>query len=227
MLRNLFTSDGTNMPVVSPGLGESQQRLLNTIKLQGTATIPELAEAIGLNVETVRDHLRKLSREALIEQRGRRRSGPGRPEILYGLTGLGESLFPTREAELLEALARHLVESGNHDLLDAFYAKHLAARRRDALARVSGLEGRERLDEVARILTEEGFMARIEEECGEPILRLCHCPVRALVYATRTPCRIEVAFIHELLGERLSRVSYIPAGDSACSYARRPSVAAD
>lgn len=212
------------MTILSPGLGSSQKRLLDAIKQRGTATIPELADDVALNVETVRDHLRKLGREALVERRGRRRSGPGRPEILYGLTELGEALFPTREAELLQALAGHLVETGHHDLLDAFYTKHLAGRRREALARVSGLEGRERLEEVARILSEQGFMARIEDVAGQPVLRLCHCPVRALVDATRTPCRVEVAFIHELLGERLSRVSYIPSGDPACSYARQPVV---
>jgi predicted ArsR family transcriptional regulator len=206
--------------MLSPGLGESQKRLLDAIKRRGTATIPDLAVDVELNVETVRDHLRRLTEEALVDRRGRRRSGPGRPEILYALTDLGNALFPTRDAELLQALARYLVETGNHDLLEAFYAKHLERRRESALRRVSGLEGRARLEEAARVLTEEGFMARIEEDGAQPVLRLCHCPVRALVDVTRMPCRAEVAFVHELLGERLARVSYIPSGDAACRYTK-------
>jgi predicted ArsR family transcriptional regulator len=103
----------------------------------------------------------------------------------------------------------------------------VAVRRKEALDRVSGLEGRRRLEEVARILTEDGFMARIEDRSGQQVLRLCQCPVRALVDVTRTPCRAEVAFIRELLGERLARVSYIPSGDPSCSYAMRTPTAAD
>jgi predicted ArsR family transcriptional regulator len=213
--------------MLQAAVGDSRNRLLDAIKRRGTATIPELAADVDLNVETIRDHLRKLGSEGLVERRGRRRSGPGRPEIVYGLTDAGDGLFPTREAELLQALALHLVETGNHDLLDEFYAGHLAVRRNEALDRVSGLEGRRRLEEVARILTEDGFMARIEDVSGQPVLRLCHCPVRALVDVTRTPCREEVAFIHELLGERLARVSYIPSGDPSCSYTMRKSAGVD
>jgi predicted ArsR family transcriptional regulator len=43
--------------------------------------------------------------------------------------------------------------------------------------------------------------------------------MRQLVEATRAPCRAELGFVKELLGERLTRVSYIPSGDSACCYA--------
>lgn len=204
--------------MLAPGLGASQNRILHAIKRRGAATIPELAASVELNVETVRDHLRKLVDEGLVERRGRRRSGPGRPEILFGLTELGDTLFPTREGELLQELARHLVESGNDDLLEDFYAKYLERRREQALRRVRGLKGRARLEEVARILTEYGFMALVEDGGAGPVLRLCHCPVRALVEVTRTPCRAEVAFVNELLGERIARVSYIPAGDAACRY---------
>jgi predicted ArsR family transcriptional regulator len=54
------------------------------------------------------------------------------------------------------------------------------------------------------------------------MLRLCHCPVRELVKVTMVPCRAEVGFVTELLGEKLTRVSYIPSGHAACSYRAGP-----
>ncbi|MGH7445725.1 MAG: helix-turn-helix transcriptional regulator, partial [Longimicrobiales bacterium] len=172
---------------------------------------------LGLNVETVRHHLQVLRALKLVEQRGARRSGPGRPEVLYALTLDAEALFPRREGEVLRALAEHLLETGNESALEAFFDRYIGARREEALKRVAHLEGAARLAEVARILTELGFMAQVGE--GEkPDLRLCHCPLRELVGVTTIPCRAELGFVRELLGERLTRLSYIPSGDASCTY---------
>lgn len=207
-------------PVNAPGLGDSRRSILATLKREGVATVPTLAGAVGLNIETVRAHLKVLAEQGLVDRKGKRSSGPGRPEVVYGLTAEAESLFPRREAEVLRALASFLQESGRSEVLDAFFDHFIEGRRADALARVEGLEGRARLREAARILSEQGFMAVVEEREGQPRLRLCHCPLRELVEVSKIPCRAEVGFVRELIGERLNRVSYIPAGDAACSYAQ-------
>ena len=200
-------------------LGDTRRSILDLLKRGGNATIPELARALGLNIETVRGHLKTLTAQALVQRDGARRSGPGRPEIVYGLAPGAEALFPRREGAVLRQLASYLKRSGNGHLLREFIEQGIAARRDEALARVAYLRGRDRLEEVARILSELGFMARVDDSGDTPALRLCHCPLRALVDATRDPCRAELGFIGELLGERPARLSYIPAGAPSCSYA--------
>lgn len=202
----------------APGLGESQRSILGALKRRGRATIPELSAELGLNIETVRDHLRSLAGHGLVARLGSRRSGPGRPEVVYGLTEETEALFPRREGDLLRGLASHLMQTGNEGVLRDFLEQNIASRREEALARVRGLQGRERLEEVARIFTELGFMALVEEQGGVAQLRLCHCPIRGLVEATRLPCVAETGLITELLGEPAARVSYILAGAASCSY---------
>lgn len=200
-----------------PGLSESQRRLLETLKRNGSATTPVLAEATGLNVETVRHHLRRLEGLGLARRAGIRISGPGRPEVVHALTAEADAFFPQREGEVLRELAEHLKRTGNEALLESFFEAYIGDRRAEALARVAPLEGRARLEEVARILSELGFMA--EAEGGDsPALRLCHCPLRELVGATTIPCRAELAFVRELLGAPSTRLSHIPAGDIACRY---------
>jgi predicted ArsR family transcriptional regulator len=71
---------------------------------------------------------------------------------------------------------------------------------------------------VARIFSELGFMAVVEQDDGPPRLRLCHCPIRELVRSTRIPCGAEIGLIRELLGEELTRVSYMPTGGTSCAY---------
>lgn len=202
----------------APGLGESQRSILEALKRRGSATTPWLAAELGLNVETVRAHLRTLLGHGLVRRGPGVRSGPGRPETVFGLTSAAEALFPRREGEVLQALTSYLAQAGQQELLSEFYRGYIGARREAALARVAHLEGRARLDEVARILSELGYMAHVEDTAEGPMLRLCHCPVRGLVEVSMVPCRAEVGFVTELLGEKLTRVSYIPSGHAACSY---------
>ncbi|HEX6134679.1 MAG TPA: helix-turn-helix domain-containing protein [Longimicrobiales bacterium] len=205
----------------APGMGESRQRLLGTLKQRGPSTIPELAAEAGLNVETVRHHVRGLVGQELVAREGTRRSGPGRPEVVYVLTKRAESLFPRREGELLRELVMHLKRSGHEALLEEFFEMYIGARRGEALARVAGLKGRARVEEAGRILSELGFMAEVDPGETGAQLRLCHCPLREVVDVTTIPCRAELGFIRELVGERLARLSYIPSGDASCTYRAR------
>ncbi|NIQ54968.1 MAG: MarR family transcriptional regulator, partial [Gemmatimonadetes bacterium] len=105
----------------APGLGESQRSILHVLKRRGRATVVELADVLGLNVETVRGHLNALAGHGLVRREGSDRTGPGRPEIVYGLTVEAESLFPRREGEVLGELASYLAETGHEALLRDFF----------------------------------------------------------------------------------------------------------
>ena len=200
------------------GLGTTQRAILERLKRAGHSTIPELAAAIGLNIETVRAHVNTLIGHGLVRRDGTRSTGRGRPEVLHKLTEESDSLFPRREGGMLRDLATDLLETGNGQLLHDFIERKIAGDRRESLARVRHLEGRERVEEVARIFSELGFMAEVEDVAGVPRLRLCHCPIRELVQATGIPCSAEIKLIEELLGAKLARMTYLPAGDASCSY---------
>jgi predicted ArsR family transcriptional regulator len=204
--------------VSAPALGGTRRELLGSLKHGGPSTIPVLAGQTGLNVETVRHHIQGLAGEGLVERVGTRQARRGRPETVYGLTAAADSLFPRREGEMLRALVVYLLETGNEDMLKAFFEAYIGERRGAALARVEGLEGEARLEEAARILSELGFMALVQQRSAAPELRLCHCPLRDVVEVTRIPCRAELRFVRELVGEQLTRLTYIPSGDDACTY---------
>ncbi len=201
----------------------SQQALLNALKRHGRTTVPRLASVVGLNVETVREHLRVLTDRGLVKRAGLMRSGPGRPQISFALTDGAAVFFPNREGEVLRDLAAYLVRHDQEGLLRDFFVSYMAGQRTAAMSRVSQLDGRERFNEVVRIFSELGFVPTVEEvEGGRTTrLRFCHCPLRDLVRATGIPCQEEMGFLSELLAERLTRVDYIPGGDMSCSYERR------
>jgi len=208
------------------GPGDTKRVILDTLKREGTVTIPDLAAALDLNVETVRSHVKALVSEGLIARCGVRRDGPGRPEGVYELTRRAARFFPGREGQILHELAAFLDETGHDHLLEAFFRRFAADREARAAPRLEGLDGLARVEEVARFLTEEGYMAEVVVErpaaaASAPIprLRLCNCPIRDLVRVTRIPCGAEIGLIRNLLAEPMVRVEYIPDGDAACGYA--------
>lgn len=206
--------------IAASGLGDTQRRLLELLKRDGSQSVGELADRVGLAAESVRSHMNALAGRGMVRRVGNRRDGPGRPEILYGLTEAAEPLFPRAEGRLLRELTSFLTEEGHGHALEAFFEARLARQRERVRGRLEGLSGRDRLEEVAAILTDEGFMAEVVEAGdGEARLCLCHCPLREMVAASRLPCRAEVDWIGEMLGEALSRRTWMPDGDRTCSYA--------
>ncbi len=203
-----------------PGLGASQRTLLELLKRRGEATLAELETGIKVARETVRSHLESLAAQQLIERSGVRRRGPGRPHVLYRLSAQGEALFPRREGELLAELARYLLESEHPELLEEFFVARTDTKRGRLAGRLEGQGAGERLNEIARSLSQEGYLAEAALEGGEPIqLRLCHCPLRDLVAVTHLPCRAEMKQVEELLGRPLVRTQFMPDGDASCTYA--------
>lgn len=198
----------------------SQMRVLEHLKRRGDASIPELSRAFDVSVETVRSQVKGLVDRGLVRRSGVRKDGPGRPEQVFGLETAADRFFPNREAELLKGLAQFLQEEGQQDVLTRYLEQLSRERRRGALESVAGMEGRARLEEAARILTDEGYMAEVAEgDDARPHLRLCHCPLRDLVDVTHAPCKAEIAFVRALVGDTLTRVEYLPDGDGACTYA--------
>lgn len=214
-----MSDEHTRAGLDATGFGDTQRRLLDRLKRGGPQGVAELADAVGLAAETVRGHLNALAGRGLVRRAGRRKQGRGRPEILYALTEEAEPLFPSEEGRLLRELTAWLAREGHEDVLRAFFEARGLQKGRAARERVRGLRGRRRLEEVAAILSEEGFMAElVDVEDGSAQLRLCHCPLKEMVAASRLPCEAEIAWVRDLLGEDLARRSWMPAGDRTCTY---------
>jgi predicted ArsR family transcriptional regulator len=208
--------------ISSPGLGASQRALLEALKRRGESTLAELEGSVDLAAETVRSHLQALVAQGLVERSGLLRAGPGRPRIRYQLSEAGDALFPRRDRELLRELAEYLIDTERGALLEQFFADRLRRKRADAEARLAGVPETGRLEAVAKLLSEEGFLAEVVTDAAGRHLRLAHCPLRELVEVSRLPCRAEMALVGELLGKSLHRESFIPDGAPSCTYAVGP-----
>jgi len=201
---------------IAPGLSERRQQLIDALKRRGSTGVAELADHVGLNVETVREHLATLEAQQLVARVGTRSAGRGRPEVLYGLSAEAQRLFPSREPDVLTFMARHLERTGRSEILAEAIDAWIEVHRDTAMTRLEAMGGPERIEAAAQILAEMGFMPEVGDDGAS--LTLCHCPLRDLVEVSRLPCRAEIHLVAELLGERPDRTSWIPDGDATCSY---------
>ena len=68
-------------------------RILEYLQRNGTATVKELGQLLGLTSTGIRQHLTVLERDGLVavrEERGR----VGRPNLVYSLTDEADAVFP-------------------------------------------------------------------------------------------------------------------------------------
>ncbi|MGD8494758.1 MAG: MarR family transcriptional regulator [Gemmatimonadales bacterium] len=212
-----------------PGLGDTQRQLLLLLKRRGPSTTAELADECHLAQGTLREHLYSLDARGLIERAGSRRQGPGRPRVVYRLSDVGESLFPSNEAELLAAFVQHLLATGRAELVDRFFEQRSELAYAEAAPALEGVPVEEREREAVRVLKAAGFMPELlrDEATGEMILQLCNCPLKSVIAITRRPCAAEEKLVAQLVDARIERFAYMPEGDDSCSYRIRRAPAAE
>jgi len=203
------------------------ERLLMLLKTRGEMTTRQLAAALEVTVPAVRQHLQ--SQQALVAVR-EQRGGRGRPAQLWRLSAAGQRRFPDTHAELTVRLIGNIRETLGESALERI----LAARHdetlehyRAALVGVSTLAGR--LKRLARLRSEEGYMAEVRrDDAGAWLLIEHHCPICAAAQACQQFCRNELALFRDVLGDgvEVTRTEYLLEAPSEagarCAYRVSP-----
>lgn len=195
--------------------------LLLMIKQRGAVSLDDAAAATGLTRPTLRQHLGLLERDGLVA-RSTQKQGRGRPSLRYSLTPSGEGLFPTHDGVLLGGLLEFLHQQDADGLVRTFFEQFWEERYREVTHRLGHLAPDDvdaRLAVLVAFLREQGFMPEVRRDEGGLVIRECNCPFPEAVRRTRLPCRLEARFFERLFDDRIARVTYIPDGFPACTYA--------
>ncbi|MGI9040224.1 MAG: helix-turn-helix transcriptional regulator [Gemmatimonadales bacterium] len=191
--------------------------VLNQLKRAQPLTAKQLALWLGLSLNAARHHLKELEVGGLV-QYDREHRGVGAPVFAYRLSPSGEALFPRRYQETLTAVLEEIVQREGREaavtLLQAYYGRlalRLAAELKDA-------PPVERLQAVARALSDEGYMA--EGQLGPAVGTLTehNCTIPAVAQRFPEVCAAEAKFLAEVLGAEVDRRAHILRGCSVCEY---------
>jgi predicted ArsR family transcriptional regulator len=197
---------------------------MERLKQDGAQDAGTLAEALGVSAMAVRQHLYALEGEGLVTFEEEARP-VGRPAQRWRLTPAAVRVFPDGHAELtlnlLAALRETYGEDGVDKLLAARTAEQIAAYRR----RVKASDPlKARLEALAKIRTEEGYMAAVKHDGGKGrdgfLLVENHCPVCAAARTCQGLCASELEVFRSVLGPDVTveRSDHILAGARRCAY---------
>jgi len=199
----------------------NSSRLLYTLKSRGPQATGALARALGITVVGIRQHLARLHAEGLVafdDQTGE----VGRPKRLWRLTAKGHGRFPDTHGDLTVSLIGGIRstfgEAGLDQLIEARRDSAVTAYR-SALEACFSLEDRVRT--LARLRTEEGYMAEFEAEPdGSFLLIENHCPICAAAKTCQGFCRSELELFRGALGAGTSvmRQEHLLSDGRRCVY---------
>jgi DeoR family transcriptional regulator, suf operon transcriptional repressor len=200
-----------------PGLKGPRGVVLIELKGARRLTAKELAAKLGISLNAVRHHLKELEAEALVEyERQHRRVGA--PAFAYRLTAAGEALFPRRYEAALTELLDHVVErEGRASAVAVLEARYHALTRR-LQSELVGATPAERMAAVARLLSDEGYMAEGTASSGTGTLIEHNCAIQAVAERFPEICAAEARFLAAALGAEVDRHEHILSGCSACEY---------
>jgi predicted ArsR family transcriptional regulator len=191
------------------------------LKTEGALDAARLARRLRLTPMAVRQHLYALEREKLVTSE--ERAVPiGRPAKDWRLTRRADGLFPDAYAELnvalIEAVGNAFGPKGLQRVLDSREAKQRADYTRRI---VPSAPLKDRLQQLARVRSEEGYMAEVRPDGRGGFLFIeNHCPICAAATACQGFCATELELFRTVLGPHASveRTEHIISGDRRCVY---------
>ena len=204
----------------------TRRAILMLLKKRGEAGASELAEALGVTVSAVRQHLAGLAAAGLVASRQVPR-GPGRPPIRYSLGAAGEALFPRFYGELTNELLAY-VEDEDPALLEHVFERRRRRRVENARRRLEGKPFPERVAELTSILDEDGYLADFTARPDGTYLVTEHnCAILGVAERYGLACSTEIEFLREALPDAgIERVAHKLGGAHVCSYEIRPAARA-
>jgi len=208
----------TTAPVHLTGHRGLRSQILLELKKAQPITAKELGSRFSVSANAVRRHLKELELEGLVHF-GREQSGLGAPAFAYRLTEQGEALFPNGYRDTLTELLTFMAEKdGRGAVVDMFEQRYALLGRR-LKAELEAAPGEQRLEIVARVMSEAGYMAEWRAADGVFHLAEHNCAMRAVVDQFPEICAVEERFLKDVLGAEVEREAHIVRGCNACEYA--------
>ncbi len=198
----------------------SSEKILYLLKTGGPKTAAVLAKSLNITSMGARQHLQNLTDEGFIEFQDIKQ-GRGRPARYWKTTKTADEKFPNSHSglalQLINAAKEVFGEDGVSKLIDARQKKSLL-RYQEYIKGSNDLETI--LNRLAKIRSEEGYMANVDVLDDAFLLNENHCPISTAASNCSELCDSELALFRQILGEQyvVERAEHILSDARRCSY---------
>jgi predicted ArsR family transcriptional regulator len=204
--------------------GKTRRAIVRLLKQEGALDSAALARRLKLTPMAIRQHLYELQREKLVS--AEERPVPlGRPAKHWQLTRDADRLFPDAYAEVTLALIGAMGQTLDGPTMQRVLDARAAAQRAAYVKRIKPGEPLARkLRELARVRSEEGYMAEVRRAGDSFLFIENHCPICAAANVCQGFCASELDLFRSVLGSgvTIERTEHIVGGDRRCVYRVTP-----
>jgi predicted ArsR family transcriptional regulator len=204
----------------------TRQTILRRLKEGGPSDAAALADGLGITAMAVRQHLYTLADEGFVTYEEEPRP-KGRPAKMWAVTHAADQHFPDSHADLTRGLIRAMKKAFGASGLEKLLTERAREQVREYRKRISASDTvRRRVGALARIRTDEGYMASVDrDEDGALLLVENHCPICEAATECQGLCAKELEVFQESLGKdvHVERTDHIQAGARRCAYRIVPS----
>ena len=195
----------------------TRRQILQLLRTEGNLTAQQLADRVEITSMGVRRHLTALERDGLIRMHTQRQP-TGRPTYVYSLTEAGLETFP-KSYDLLATQVLDVVRATEgDDRVAQIFAGRMEQLYEQFAPRMLGKNLAARVQELAKIQEESGYMARWEKVKGGYFLKEQNCAIYRVACRFQDACQFEIELFRRLLDADLERVEHQVKGDLACTY---------
>ncbi|UJF31663.1 helix-turn-helix transcriptional regulator [Paenibacillus hexagrammi] len=188
------------------------------LKTQGPLSVHDMSKQLGITEMAVRRHINTLDRDGLLETKLVRQA-MGRPTSLYSLAAQADDLFPKNYMQLTLDLLSELVQDDGEDLVDRLFARRQGTMEQRYQSRMDFSKLEERIEELARIQNENGYMVEWSQTGQDEYTFSEHnCPITQVAYRFQQACQCELKLFQNLLDADVERTECLAKGGSKCIY---------
>ena len=194
----------TEMPrsTPKPRTDATRDRLLALLR-EGTWTVDDLAERLGVTDNAVRFHLDALEQAGTVRKDGVRKIGAvGQPASIYSLSPAGNDAFSRAYAPVLIAVLEELRDRTSAPQVVAFLrrvGKRLARSFQDSSGPLSS-----RVASASDMLNALGGITSVEKSGGSYRIVGRACPLARAVEADHCVCAAVTSLVAEVVGAEVS-----------------------
>jgi DeoR family suf operon transcriptional repressor len=196
----------------------TKEKIFQALRHQGQMTVSELASAVQITPIAVRHHLAVLQTEGMVEVR-EERHGVGRPRQIYKLTPSAMDRNSSRYYQFTNLLLDQLKEHLSPEMVNKLLLEVASSMVGDWKKELDSLPLPQRVDRLVQLLTQEGFVARVESAGpGRYCLTELACPYSRISLSHPEFCVLDASMISRALGTAVERTSCIRSGSESCTY---------
>jgi predicted ArsR family transcriptional regulator len=197
---------------------ESRQRIIEALKRRGQASVKELSDALDLTTVTIRHHLQILSESGVLSAPiKRKKSGRGRPEMIYSLReDIHEHLPQNFEALGINIVLTLVEDMHPIELAGMLHKAGLHAAETAGLPK--GARIHDRMEHTAHYLNSHGYMARCKLVDEMPEVTFSNCPYYHLACQVPLLCTYDRALVETGLARPMQLGSRIIHEDGVCKF---------